>query len=91
MSGKTYRASVTKTGDLSIVDVDAKDAPKQFIKPKTNDFGQYFIGQFGETRYFISERTNSKGGYMLLKPAPERVLDSGAKDERPASYGTRKS
>lgn len=60
------------------------------IAPKTNDYGAYYIAEIGSGRYFLSERENSRGKYMLAKPAAERKDLGGRNVERPKSYGGRK-
>lgn len=89
--GVPYRVSFAKSGDLVVETPNDAKAPKQFVKPKENQYGKYYVAQMGSKRYFISERENSRGKYLMAKPAPERELPSGAKTERPAAYGTRKS
>lgn len=61
----------------------------EMIQPKTNDYGAYFIAKVGDNRYFVSERENSRGKYLMAKLAPERPLDTAGRPQRPETYAKR--
>lgn len=79
--------SIAKSGDLQVKAGDTSE----FLKPKENDYGSYYVGDVAGKRYFISERENSRGKYMMAKLAPEREVGAdGAPADRPKTYGARK-
>lgn len=80
------KAEINGDSDLVV----KSEKATELVKPKSNDFGSYYIAQVGDTRYFMSERENSRGPYMLAKVAPERAASADGRPARPASYGGRK-
>lgn len=78
------KGAIGADGTLSLTVGEATD----LIAPKENQYGQYYIVKLGGSRYFVSERENAKGVYLMAKPAPERT-DNAGRPERPAQYGGR--
>jgi hypothetical protein len=85
----TVDATFAKAADDTLtikIDGDFKILPA-----KMNNFGVYWIEELAGKRYFISERTNSKGKYMLCKLAKDRDAagTDAAAPAAPKSYGKR--
>lgn len=64
----------------------------KILPPMTNNFGCFWIEEINGTRYFLSERTNAKGKYLIAKIAKPREDAAGAAGAAPAApktYGKR--
>lgn len=60
----------------------------KMLPPKTNNYGCFWIEEINNKRYFISERTNAKGKYLICKVAKERDPSATA-PAAPKTYGKR--
>ncbi len=77
----------TATDQLTI---KVGDGELDIIEPKRNKFGRFYVATLGDKRYFVSERENDKGKYVMAKVAPERDQgDAPARAEGPKTYGAR--
>ncbi len=62
----------------------------EILPPMTNNFGVFWITEINGTRYFLSERTNAKGRYIIAKIAkPKAEAGDGAAPAAPKTYGKR--
>lgn len=95
--GTYYEGQFTGVGAVQAEINDDQDlvlkigTKTDMLKPKTNQYGPYYIATIGDSRYFVSERSNSKGKYMMAKVAPERPVSEDGRTQRPAAYGTKRS
>jgi hypothetical protein len=65
----------------------------RMLPPMTNNFGCFWIEEINGTRYFLSERTNAKGKYLIAKIAKPKA-DAGSEPAAPVApktYGKRQA
>lgn len=92
-SGTAAVLSVAGTGKLSVKCGDSTFE----VEPKFNKFGKFYITKLdGETRYFVSQRENERGSYLMAKVAADRPLEErggagggGNAAPRATAYGSR--